>query len=183
MLFTNTPSRDKLENESSNRDTEDDKSLNQRRGIIPSIIVNPLSRLKQLANRSHSVLFTITSIYPLDLFPDTITIDENKINIIKKELFGSENIHSILIEDITHVTASTGLFTATLEIVDSMNLRFPTTYIIRHLNIKKARIARRIIQGLITCKREAIDLSSYEKKDILEYLLDLGYAKGENSHN
>ena len=173
------------DNDRSNLDDEvqDNKSSKKTEGILFGKFVNPLSRLRQLASKSQNVLLTLTSIYPLDLFPDTITIDENKINIIKKDLFRAENIHSILIEDITNVTVSTGLFTATLEIVDSMNVRFPITYTIRHLKIKKALLARRLIQGLIACKREGVDLSSFDNKEILESLEDLGYAKGENTKN
>lgn len=124
---------------------------------------------------------TLKSIYPLDFFPDTLTIDENKVNIIRKELFGVENIHSILIEDITNITVGKGMFTATLEIVDSTNYRFPQTYLIRHLNIKKALMARRLIQGLVAAKRQGVDLSGLSGTDIIGELEELGRARGENS--
>lgn len=168
---------------SGTREIREEKSVKNKDNLIFGKIINPISRLRQLANRSQNVLMTFTSIYPLDLFPDTVTVDENKVNIIKKDLFGAENIHSILIEDITNVSVSTGLFTATLEIVDSMNVRYPVTYTIRHLNIHKALLARRLVQGLIACKREGVDLTSCDNEEILSCLEDLGYAKGENSHN
>jgi len=79
------------------------------------------------------------------------------------------------------LTGSTGVFSATLEIVDSSNLRFPITYSIRHLKIKDALLARKLIQGLIAAKREGVDLSSCEGKDVIECLELLGHAKGEKS--
>ncbi len=136
--------------------------------------------LQQLVSQSQKVLLTIKSIYPLDWFPDTLTIDENKVNIIRKELFGMENIHSILIEDITNVTVGKGFFTATLEIVDSTNFRFPETYKVKHLEVKKALLARRLIQGLIAAKRQGVDMSELTPEDIVDQLEDLGRARGEN---
>lgn len=135
--------------------------------------------LKQLVNQSQEVLLTIKSIYPLDLNPDTITIDKNKVNIIRKELFGMENIHSILIEDITNVTVGKGFFTATLDIVDSTNYRFPQTYIVKHLNVNNALMARRLIQGLIAAKRQGVDLSGITGENVADQLEDLGRARGE----
>ena len=114
---------------------------------------DPLERLRKLADQSENVFLTMKSIYPLDFQPDTITIDANKVNIIARELFGAVNVHSILIEDITNLTVNTGIFSATLEIVDSANLRFPITYVIKHLKIPEAKLARRLIQGLISAKR------------------------------
>ncbi len=162
-------------------ETRDEEFLNPKKGTIFGKIHNPLGKLKRLASQSQNVLLTLKSIYPLDLFPDTVIIDENKVNIIRKDFFGAENIHSILIEDVTNVTVATGPFTATLDIIDSTNFRYPITYTVRHLNIRKALLARRLIQGLISCKREGVDLSSCDNKEVLECLEELGHARGENS--
>ena len=163
------------------KEIRDEEFLNQKRGVIFGKIKNPLKKLKKLATQSQNVLLTLKSIYPFDLYPDTVIIDENKVNIRKKEIFGAENVHSILIEDITNLTVSTGPFTATLDIVDSSNLRFPITYTIRHLNIKKSLLARRLIQGLIACKREGVDLSTCDNEEVLKSLEELGRARGESS--
>jgi len=160
-----------------------ENSYARSEGTIYKNTSNQKSSLQQLVDQSQKVLLTITSIYPLDWFPDTLTVDENKVNIIRKELFGMENIHSILIEDITNVTVGKGFFTATLEIVDSTNYRFPETYRIKHLNVKKALLARRLIQGLIAAKRQGVSLADLTSEDVLNQLENLGRARGENGES
>jgi len=183
-MFIKHASQDHDKRNFQDEDNEDiiPKNKNEKT-IFEDASSDPLKKLQKLAGQSQNVYLTIRSIYPLDLFPDTITIDANKINIITKELFGAENVHSILIEDITNLTVATGLFSATLEIVDSSNLRFPITYTIKHLKIHEATLARRLIQGLIAAKREDIDLSVCEGKDVLACLNILGRAKGEHQNN
>jgi hypothetical protein len=178
-----------LKRSSQDHDTrmKDDQDLdlprsNHRKGSVIINSENPLTRLRKLAGQSQKVYLTIKTMYPFDLYPDTLTIDSNKVNIITKELFGSANVHSILIEDITNLSVNTGLFSASLEIIDSGNLRYPIIYTVKRLRIHEAKLARRLIQGLISAKREGIDLSTCEGKDVLECLNILGHAQGENEN-
>lgn len=159
---------------------DDDNSDKKPVNVVSQTNAEALATLQKLADQSQKVLLTISSIFPYDLIPDTLTIDENKVNFIRKEIFGAENIHSVLIEDITNITVNTGPFMASLEIIDSSNVRFPITYSIKHLKINKANLARRLIQGLITAKRSGVDLSSCNEKDLLKTLETLGHARGES---
>ena len=164
------------------KDQEEDKKTSNQ-GSVYIGKSETLEKLQKLAGKSENVLLKIRSIFPFDLIPDTVTVDENKVNIIKKYWLGAENVHSILIEDITSVTVNTGPFMASLDIIDSTNIRYPITYRIRNLNIRNALIARSLIQGLIAAKREGVDLSFCENKDVLECLEILGQVKGEANKN
>src|SRR3990167_5798489 len=128
----------------------------RRRGVIFQKSTKSARRLRRLVDQSQKVLLKISSTFPFDLFPDSLVIDENKVNVIRREFLGAERAHSILIENITSVTLNSGLFFASIEIVDSTNLRFPITYTLNLLNIKAALRARRLIQGLMEAKRNKV---------------------------
>lgn len=111
--------------------------------------------LSNLVAKSKNVLLIVSSIFPLDLFPDILTIDKNKVNIIHNTFFGELHAHSILIEDIIKVTVNTNPFFATLHITDSSNLTFPQ-FTIHKLKIRDALFAHNLIQGLIKTSRRNV---------------------------
>jgi len=159
------------------------KSSNKLHGegwVFDSSASSSIARLRKLASQSQNTLLKFKSIYPFDLFPDTVTIDTTKVNIIKKDIFGTEDVHSILIEHISNVSVSTGIISSTMEIIDSSNERFPITYSVKRLRKNDALLARRLIQGLIAAKHAGIDLSICDGEDVLACLNVLGYAQGEN---
>lgn len=115
-------------------------------------------KLSDLLKRSQNILLRISSVFPFDLFPDKLIIDETKVSIIHWDFIGTEHIHSIFIEDITDVTLDTTLFFATLRITESNNPRFPRKFAIKYLKKSEALCARRIIQGMLSAERKGIDI-------------------------
>lgn len=122
--------------------------------------VGNTERLTSLTQESKNILYQFTTTFPFDFFPDKIIIDENKINIFSKCFFFTYHVRSILISDITDISLDTGLFFATLTIIDSSNYRFPITETIRYISKENALEARRLIQGLILAKSKNITLST-----------------------
>lgn len=133
-------------------------------------------KLGRLITQSKGKLLKISSVFPIDFFPDTLIIDENKINIKRGFFLKNESIHSILLENISSVTVNTGIIFASLEIVDSTNYRYPEIYTLNFLKVKDAIRARKLIQGLIESKMNNIDLSQFEPKEIERRLEILGHA-------
>lgn len=129
-------------------------------------------RLTQLVEKSHRILLEISTVFPFDPFPDKLTIDENKVNLINYEFFFSGRTHSVMIKDISDVLVDSGFFFAKLQIIDrgfvenSIELKFLWT--------EDAQKARRIIQGLIVAQNEGIDISKIETAELAQKLEKLG---------
>jgi hypothetical protein len=128
--------------------------------------------LDKLISKSEHLLLKISSIRLLDLCPDVLTVDENKVNIFHNDFFGTGDAHNILIENITSVSTSSAPLSSSLEIVDSCNPRAPVTYEIHNLKSDEAHQARRLILGLMVARRNGLDLKEFDDLYNLERQLE-----------
>ena len=110
--------------------------------------------------------------FPFDFFPDEITIDEYKVNVVSHEFFFSEDIHSITIEMIKDIEVAAGPFFATLKIVPDGYPGNPL--VIRFLKKGEAIRAQRIIQGLMVARKQGIDPAKLDNPDFIESIEALG---------
>src|SRR5438105_2372675 len=88
-------------------------------------------KLDNLSQELHKVILKIQTARPLDFFPDQVTIDANKVNIVHRQFFSTEQIHSLMIENLMTVTVETGPIFATLNIVDKSFSEQP--FIVKYL--------------------------------------------------
>jgi hypothetical protein len=133
-----------------------------------------VERLDKLVEQSNRVLLQCQTVFPFDIFPDTLIVDERKVNIIYKEFFLSENVHSVLIENIQDVQIEAGALFAKLTVIPSL---YPDTMVsVEYLRKNDAFEARRLIQGIIACKREGIDLSKLDLPEIVDKIRAVGSA-------
>lgn len=138
-------------------------------------------KLKALVAKTQKTLFSATSMLLFDLFPDKLTIDENKVNFIYNDIFGTKYIHSVLIENIVYVEVQLSLLTGTLIVMDSSNFRAPSALIIKNLKKTDALKARKLIQGLVHAKIVGVDFDEFDNCDELESELEkLGKVIGED---
>lgn len=135
--------------------------------------------LDEVVEKSQRVLMCIKSTFPFDLFPDVLTIDENKVTLFCHEL-GYENIHSVFIENITYVTVDTAIIHATLNITDSTSERFPKVLSIHHLRKSDAVKAMCLIEGLMAAKKTGVNFAIFEPQELVDKLIQLGKAKGSD---
>lgn len=136
--------------------------------------INPSAKtmtLTQLMNGSRRIIFKLASVFPFDIFPDEITIDEYKVNIVFHDLF-SEDIHSINIEMIKDINVEISLFFATLKIIPDGYPGHMLT--ISFLKKDEAVKARSIIQGLMVLRKHRVDDENLEKDCFLENMEMLG---------
>lgn len=131
-------------------------------------------KLHELAKMSNEVLFKCKTVFPFDFFPDTLIIDKTKVNIIFKMFFWSETVHSILIKNIKDIQVDTNIFFAKMTIVPDMFFGEPTS--ISYMHKSCALEARRIIQGLMLCYKEGIDISDLDAGDIKNKIETAGTA-------
>jgi len=137
-----------------------------------STAVSEMQKFADVLNASGKVLFKASSVFPFDLFPDEITIDECKINIVFHEFFLSEDIHSITIDMIKDVKVEHGPFFASLKIVPDGYPGQPLE--VRYLKKEDAIKARRIVQGLIVARKQGLDPAKLDFYDFINKIESLG---------
>lgn len=119
-------------------------------------------------------LFTVSSVFPFHLFPDSIIIDEHKINVIIREFFWSGRVLSIYIQNISDVFIDKSVFFATIKIVDKGYIENFVS--VSYLWKKEAAKARNIIQGLVIAEKEGIDLTKIDNNELVTQVEMLGVA-------
>lgn len=110
------------------------------------------NKLVNLSDQPEEILMKMKTVFPFDFFPDRITIDPVKVQIIQKYFFLSQTVKTIPVKDIVDATVETGPLTSTLEIAtkeDDKPIR------ISYIRTKDAEKAMKIIKGLIIARNEA----------------------------
>lgn len=127
---------------------------------------------KQIYQHSDEIIFGLRSVFPLQLFPDAIVIDYVKVDIVYGIFFKTQKIFPILIQDITTVKISYGILFATLSFEVRGYEKNPQP--VGFLKKDEAITARRIIMGLIACKRNKVDLTQLSPGEAAEKLEEIG---------
>lgn len=125
-----------------------------------------------LVRKSNRILVSIsTHRFPLDLFPDTINVEEGRVTIITRKFISSSQVHSVDIKDISNIFINTAPFFAQLVIVSKTF----TENEIRIKNLKKeeAVLVRRIVEGLRIFESKQIDTSVFTREELVAKLEEL----------
>lgn len=148
------------------------KDLDRNKAKEKAESADEKQKLQALLAESNTVLMKFKSVFPFDFFPDEVTIDIKRVNVITREFFSSERIHSIDIEDIEDVVVDTSLFFATVTLV--VRGFIENCVEIKFVKNHEALKARRIIQGLITACKEKLDLSKINDRNLLAKIEEMG---------
>jgi hypothetical protein len=132
-------------------------------------------KLTDLVSDTSQALFVCHTVFPFDLFPDTVTIDRNKITISKHFFFFQRSIQSIIITDLLTIVVEETLLFASLTIVD--RLFHQDTIKVANLKKSDARKIRWLLEGLIIGKKEKIDLTKIPDKELIPKLIEVGKTK------
>ena len=130
------------------------------------------SLIAGLEKKSNRIVASITSHrFPIDIFPATINVEENRVTIITRDFFYSSHIHSVDLKDISNVFINTVPFFAQLVIVSKT---FKENEVrIKYLRKSEAIFMRRIIEGLRTFESKQIDTSKVSKAELIAKLEEL----------
>lgn len=133
-----------------------------------------------IASRANQILFSAKAIFPFDFFPNSITIDANKVNIIIRTFFFTETVTSILLKEIMDVRAEITLFLGKLVIDYGPHpLKINTVYV-PTLWKSDALRAKEIIEGVLVAYRaENIDTTKLKPEETLEKLTEVGKMEEE----
>lgn len=150
------------------------KINDQKEGPTKQEIVT--KKLEDLADKSSDVLMRVSTVFPFTFFVNDIIVDPYKVNVVFREFFYSEHIHSIMVKDILDVVVETSLFFATVKIVDQGYTENSVN--ITYLKKEDALKLRKIIQGLVIAHRQAVDLSAIDPSQIKDKAEELGKVEG-----
>lgn len=113
----------------------------------------------------------VPSLFPFDIFPNTINVEEGRITVIVRNFFFSSQVHSVDIKDISNVFINLAPFFAQLVIVSKTFARNQIK--IKFLKKDEAIFVRRMIEGLRVFGSKQIDTSVYSKEELIKKLLKL----------
>ncbi|MBI4226375.1 hypothetical protein HY612_04645 [Candidatus Roizmanbacteria bacterium] len=132
-------------------------------------------KIDKLLKKTQRVLYKISSVFPFDLFPNELVINENQVNVLKRRFFLSEDIETVLIKDIQLVIVETSPLFASLDIEILKPLS--KSIVIDYLWVNEALKARRIIQGLRSIEKEGIDIANQPVDELLKKLEIIGKVR------
>lgn len=141
---------------------------------VPRILKRP-KRLRDVTVKGHDILFRATTIFPFNLFPDTVTLDREKLTFATRYFFRVAKITSIPVRDILSVEVDVGPFFGSVHTSSRYFITIPksVTFLWREDAIK----LQRLLQGYIIVHEQDIDCSKIDTDKLKVMLNDLG--KGE----
>lgn len=135
------------------------------------------TRIKQLAQMTEGRLFKASAVFPFDLFPNKIYIEQKQIIIVYRQFFFNSQDYHILIEDILMPVVEQGIFFATLRLEMGPGGYQQNPPQVNFLKKNDALRIKRIIVGLLICHKEKIDLSEMTPGQILKNVEEIGRTK------
>src|SRR5258706_2133265 len=139
-------------------------------------VIKEVDKLGKIIDRTNNVIYELCSVFPFQLFPDKIIIDENKVTIVRKE-FLFKRIFPIMYEDLLTIRVNRGLFFAAMEFEVKRLAKKPRP--ISFLSPKRATVAKQYIMGLVEAKKANIDFSKLTAGQIKQRLEEIGKASEE----
>lgn len=136
--------------------------------------LDPREGLRKIVRKSHQLLASAqTVILPINLFPDSVTVDRTKVTITKRTFFWSSSVISIRIEDVLNIACSTGPIFGSLT-VSSRVMNSTDHYEIDYFWRKDALYLKQLIQGYVIAQHNQIETSHLNRRELVKTLLELG---------
>jgi len=129
--------------------------------------------LREIVERSHEILMSANTVFPITLFPDTVTVDRTKVTIAKRDFFWSSDVMSIRIEDVLNVSASVGPLFGSLTVASRV-MSTIDHFKIDHFWRNDAIKLKHIIQGYVIAQHNKIDTAHLNRKELIDTLIELG---------
>ncbi len=130
--------------------------------------------LKKIVAQSHEMLLSANTVFPVTLFPDTVTVDRTKVTITRRDFFWSSDVMSIRIEDVLNVTATVGPLFGSLTVASRV-MSTIDHFKINHFWRADAIRLKHLIQGYVIAQHNKIDTAHLSRKELIETLLELGH--------
>lgn len=135
-------------------------------------------KLVDLTVKAHDTLFKADTVFPFTLFPDTITLDREKLTIANRIFFRVAKIVSVPIADLLNVEADVGPFFGSIH-VTSRYFAATTPRSVRFLSRANAVKLQRLLQGYIIAHERKIDCTEIDRDQLIILLNDLGQGASD----
>jgi hypothetical protein len=129
-------------------------------------------KLIDLTEKAQDILFTADTVFPFTLFPDTVTLDREKLTVVERFFFRVAKIITVPVTSMISADTNVGPFFGSVH----MNSKYfiDNTHVIKFLWRHDAEQFHRLLQGFIISQEKGLDVSDVEKEDLKVLLHDLG---------
>lgn len=142
--------------------------------------VDRANNLADVLSLSNQILARANTIFPLDLFPDSIVLDRAKLTVVRRTFFFTEDVMSIRIEDILNASAAVGPFFGSVTIATRV-LSSNDHFTIYKLWRKDALHLKHMIQGYVIARHNNISCDHLSREEMIRTLVELGREKHQPS--
>ena len=132
-----------------------------------------VKQLEQLSDITKHIIYKAKTVFPFDLFPNTVILDINKLSINYHGLIRRDEF-PVLIEDVKNIQTYHGLFFSTLRVEIAGYETNPPD--LTMLWPEDANRIKRYVLALLEAKKRRIDLTVLDKKSLQNKLEELGKA-------
>jgi hypothetical protein len=154
-------------------------SMGKQPARIKKVDVSETSRLESMADNSHQVLLSASTVFPFVIFPDTVQIDRQKLTIIHRGSFRTAKTSSISLKDVQNVEGNVGPLFGSL--IFTSKFFQNNTQSIYFLRRKDVIDIQQLLQGYMVAIHGGIDISSIATDKLLLLLNDLGGMKSKRT--
>lgn len=149
--------------------------MNKKSQTIYQSKPKPIKKLKKLAENTQKPLMRVSSVFPFDLFPNSIIVDKKKVDIIHRDFFANRRVFTIFVEDIRTVKVGHGLIFACVRFEVKGYEQNPPP--VAYLRKNEATKLRSLIIGLCTSEIEDININKVPAQKAKEQLRKIGKIK------
>lgn len=121
-------------------------------------------KLAAMVSDSDKIIYRVEQAFPFNIFPDSITVDKNKIDIVYRHFLWQKEIFTILIEDLTTIKVTTGPIYAMVFFEVRGYERNPEP--VEYLSKTDAITLREYVLGLAKAAKERAPLEKLTKKSM-----------------
>lgn len=156
------------------------QNINQEQDLPPvkpesNKIKEQVNKLSEATNSSSRILLHIKTVFPFTLFPDQLIIDPTKVTIIDSQFYYTDRIKSINIVDILEVAITFNIWLASL-VITTRFFNGEAAHL-NYLRKDDARIARRLIQGLVIANQRGLKIDEVPISELKQKIAVLGKSQ------
>lgn len=129
--------------------------------------------LIDIAATSHEELISVTTVFPFQLFPDTVAIDRQKVSIIHRTFFRTANVVSVKIGDVLNVESQMGPFFGSIKIYSKYFV--DNFHEVKFLARSDVITLHKLLQGYMIATEKEIDCLQIPKEELVVLLKELGH--------
>lgn len=131
-------------------------------------------KLIELTEKAQDILFTADTVFPFTIFPDSITLDREKLTVVDRFFFKVAKVITVPISSMISADANVGPFFGSAHMTSKyfVDNAHTVNFLWRH----DAEEIHRLLQGFIIAQEKGLDVSDVDKEDLCALLHDLGHG-------